>query len=136
VFDFFLRTKVPRASSLVTTLNGVDTEQQNVSRYYVSVSGSSMFKLSPPLEKMITKWNTVAHWKHRDNGKTVNSPKPPSGKFDQIPKPSDAPPVKRDAIKKNWLVTVCNSIQGHEFNDINYDYYIAETHKIVDELLS
>lgn len=137
VFDFFLRTKVPRSSSLICeSEDGTRRKEQNVSRYYISTTGESLIKEMPPTEALTLKWNQVPHWKHRDNGKTANSPKPPSGKYDQIPKPSDEPPTRRMAINKGFLVTVCNNLEGHEFNNIDYDFYIAETHKIVDELLS
>lgn len=51
VMDFMLRTKVPRSSRLVwVDYHGVDHPQQNVSRYYVSVLGGSLFKVMPPLK--------------------------------------------------------------------------------------
>ena len=50
VFDFMLRTKVPRNSKLITRdKHGVETQQQNVSRYYVSILGDELFKVMPPL---------------------------------------------------------------------------------------
>jgi hypothetical protein len=130
VYDFFLRTKVPRSSHLLCG----DEQVQNVSRYYVSETGGALTKVMPPTQPLIEKWHSVAHWKHRDNGKMVNAKKAPSGKYGQIPKPFDTPPDRRMSIQKGYLVTVCNSIAGHEFNDINYDYYIAEARKLVDEL--
>jgi len=131
VYDFFLRTKVPRSSHLLCG----DEQVQNVSRYYVSETGGALTKIMPPTQPLIEKWHSVAHWKHRDNGKTVNAKKAPSGKYDQIAKPSDTPPDRRMSINKGYLVTVCNSIAGHEFNDINHDYYITEARKLVDELV-
>lgn len=50
-FDFMLRTKIPRSMSLVVVDNeGNETEQQNVSRYYVSSSdkAGSLIKIMPP----------------------------------------------------------------------------------------
>ena len=49
-FDFMLRTKVPRSSSLVLEKDGVDIPQQNVCRYYPSVNGGKLIKIMPPLE--------------------------------------------------------------------------------------
>jgi len=131
VYDFFLRTKVPKSSHLLCG----DEQVQNVSRYYVSETGGALTKVMPPTDKLTEKWRTVAHWKHRDNGKHANAPKAPSGKYDLCPAPSELPPDRRMSIQKGYLVTVCNSIAGHEFNDINYDYYIAEARKLVDELM-
>jgi len=50
-YDFMLRTKIPRSMSLVLVDNeGNETEQQNVSRYYVSISdkAGSLVKIMPP----------------------------------------------------------------------------------------
>jgi len=131
VYDFFLRTKVPKSSHLLCG----DEQVQNVSRYYVSETGGALTKVMPPTGKLIEKWHTAAHWKHRDNGKHANAPKAPSGKYDLCPAPSELPPDRRMSIQKGYLVTICNSVSGHEFNDINYDYYIAEARKLVDELM-
>lgn len=48
-FDFFLRTKVNRSSSLVLVVDGEDIKQQNICRYYPSKSGGKLVKLMPPL---------------------------------------------------------------------------------------
>ena len=48
-FDFFLRTKVNRSSSLVLVIDGEDIKQQNICRYYPSKSGGKLVKLMPPL---------------------------------------------------------------------------------------
>lgn len=47
--DFMLRTKVPRSSKLVLDVNGLDIEQQNICRYYVSTDGGYLVKIMPPL---------------------------------------------------------------------------------------
>ena len=130
VYDFFLRTKVPRTSHLLA-----GTERtQNVSRYYVSVDGVTLTKVMPTTDKLLEKWLTVPHWKHRDNGKHINAPKAPSGKYDLCPAPFATPPDRRMSIQHGYLVTVCNSVTGITFNNINYDYYIAEANKLVEKL--
>lgn len=48
-FDFLLRTKVPRSSSLVLVVDGEDVKQQNICRYYPSKTGGKLVKLMPPL---------------------------------------------------------------------------------------
>ena len=50
-YDFLLRTKVPRSSSLVLVVEGDDIKQQNICRYYPSKSGGKLVKLMPPLEE-------------------------------------------------------------------------------------
>lgn len=48
-FDFMLRTKVPRSSSLVIVENGEDIPQQNICRYYPAKEGGKLIKIMPPL---------------------------------------------------------------------------------------
>lgn len=50
-YDFLLRTKVPRSSSLVLHKDGVDVQQQNNCRYYPAKSGGKLIKLMPALEE-------------------------------------------------------------------------------------
>ena len=50
VYDFMLRTKVPRSSSLVLVDDtGIDQQQQNICRYYPCKSGGKLIKIMPPL---------------------------------------------------------------------------------------
>jgi hypothetical protein len=50
-FDFMLRAKVPRTSRLVLVdYKSVDHQQQNTSRYYMSVMGGDLVKIMPPLK--------------------------------------------------------------------------------------
>lgn len=47
-FDFMLRAKVPRSSKLITVDdNGVETQQQNICRYYPCKDGEKLVKLMP-----------------------------------------------------------------------------------------
>lgn len=50
VYDFMLRTKVPRSSKLVLEFeDGACVELQNICRYYISKSGGKLVKIMPPL---------------------------------------------------------------------------------------
>lgn len=50
-WDFLLRTKVPRSSSLVMVMeDGTEIPQQNICRYYPCKAGGKLVKLMPPLE--------------------------------------------------------------------------------------
>ena len=47
-FDFMLRAKVPRSSKLITVdENGIETQQQNICRYYPCKDGEKLIKLMP-----------------------------------------------------------------------------------------
>jgi DNA polymerase elongation subunit (family B) len=51
LFDFMLRTKIPRSSRLVLHGEQGDAPLQNVCRYFVSKSGGSLVKIMPPLAR-------------------------------------------------------------------------------------
>lgn len=51
IYDFMLRAKVPRNSRLVLVKDGVDIEQQNTCRYYMSRHGGKLVKIMPPIEE-------------------------------------------------------------------------------------
>ena len=42
---------------------------------------------------------------------------------------------RRMSFAKGWQATVCNTMDDFDMSTINYDYYIAEAHKLVDPLL-
>lgn len=51
VYDFVLRTKVPRSSKLYLCYeDGREEQQQNICRYYPASEGGKLVKLMPPLE--------------------------------------------------------------------------------------
>lgn len=68
MYDFCLRTKVPRNSRLVLVDEfGVEEQLQNICRYYPSTAGGKLVKIMPPLtgeeeERRLgidTDWNVV-----------------------------------------------------------------------------
>jgi len=66
-WDFLLRTKVPRNSSLVLVYEFHEEQQQNICRYYVAKEGGKLVKIMPPLEDggedrrlgIDTEWNVL-----------------------------------------------------------------------------
>lgn len=50
IMDFMLRTKVPRSSHLGLECDGVTTQLQNITRYYIAEGGGRLFKWMPPLK--------------------------------------------------------------------------------------
>ena len=64
VFDFMLRTKIPRTSKLTIEYgeNGLmpDEELQRVTRYFVSNKGGTLIKTMPPLPKKPEKWRRIS----------------------------------------------------------------------------
>jgi len=60
IMDFMLRAKVPRSSHLVIERDGVITQLQNTTRYYVAEGGGHLFKYMPPLAKKPEQWRRFA----------------------------------------------------------------------------
>lgn len=60
IYDFMLRTKVPRSSKLFLRYKDRPQRQiQNISRYYISNQGGSLIKVMPPLAKNPGVWREI-----------------------------------------------------------------------------
>jgi hypothetical protein len=60
IMDFMLRAKVPRSSHLAIERDGVTSQLQNITRYYVAEGGGHLFKWMPPLAKNPGVWRKFA----------------------------------------------------------------------------
>ncbi len=132
VFDFFLRTKVPRNSRLEW---GGETVQ-NIVRYYISTKGKTLQKVMPPAgppgeykrankltdsfysgvmaEVGMGVWDERIHTKNKSKYETRVS-----------------------GINTGWTVHLCNRvIEGMvKPDDLNYEWYVKETEKLVKPLM-
>ncbi len=145
IYDFMLRTKVPRACQLVMIGDdGIEVPKQNITRFYATIDGGSLVKISP------VKRPYEPGWFKKSNGLTF-------GQYIAVREelsaatglPIDSPDLpwderintknksryaeRRDQILKDVKVTECNDILT-AYVPINYDYYIAEVRKLVDPL--
>ena len=59
IMDFMLRAKVPRSSYLAIERDGVTSQLQNTTRYYVAEGGGRLFKWMPPLAKNPGVWRKI-----------------------------------------------------------------------------
>jgi len=59
IMDFMLRAKVPRSSYLAIEKDGVTSQLQNVTRYYIAEGGGRLFKWMPPLAKNPGIWRKI-----------------------------------------------------------------------------
>jgi len=59
IMDFMLRTKVPRSSHLAIEKDGVTSQLQNITRYYIAEGGGHLFKWMPPLAKNPGVWRKI-----------------------------------------------------------------------------
>ena len=146
-FDFYLRAKVPRSANLYLETQDMwgdqpigkikKVKQSNIVRYYISKSGGKLVKEMIPTEKKQDEWLNKPHWRHRVSGATKQSAKAPSGMWDKCEPPTKTRPLTRTGISSKWMVTVQNKTHGEpDLSDIDLNYYITETRKIVDGLLS
>ena len=60
IMDFMLRTKVPRSSRLAIEWDGVTSQLQNITRYYIAEGGGRLFKWMPPLVEKPEQWRKFA----------------------------------------------------------------------------
>jgi len=125
-FDFMLRYKATGQSKLFIG----DVEQLKTVRYYVSKSGGAMKKVSPPkgeegqykrrakltdkyfddVMKEIGKdvWDERVHTKNK-------------GKYG----------IVETSVQAGWKVKQCNVATDFDWNDVDWNYYIQETNKIL-----
>lgn len=136
IYDFMLRTKVPRSSRLVGEVHddeGIVEEHQlqNICRYYISNEGVHLTKVMPPVpgkpkpisiyekdgrKQYATTPTMVKKLERNDWVKT--------GEVDE----------RRIGINSGQEVTVCNNIKDYK-GDINYQWYIDQARKLVDPLI-
>jgi hypothetical protein len=127
--DFMLRTKVPRSMALEWGF----TKVQNIVRYYVSLDGDILEKVMPP---------------KGPDGAYKRANKLTDEYFDQIKeevgdawderihtKNKSKYEIRRTSYHNGYTVMLCNNMAEHSVTDINYEYYINETKKLVEPLL-
>ena len=143
IMDFMLRTKVKRIDKV--EIDGV--ECQRITRYLVTKTGGSIFKVSPPPAGYI-----VGQWKRANSvpDHIYNSvrleiqdvwPDPALADTTNCPwderintKNKSKYEMRRTGIDVGWLVTEYNTMRPVDRSTVNYEYYIQETHKLVDQL--
>lgn len=138
MFDFFLRTKVPRNS----TLEWGGERVSNIVRYYISHNGKPLEKVMPP--------NGPAGEYKRANKLTdsyfnsVMAEIGPGVWDERIhTKNKSVYEERRSGINTGWGVTLCNDLDdllvapdgGSPMMDLNYEWYIKEAEKLVKPLL-
>lgn len=126
--DFFLRTKIPRTS----ILKWGNEQVSNIVRYYISTEGKPLTKVMPPagpigsykrannltdayyneiLAEVGNQWDERIHTKN----KSVYE-------------------ERSIGLQTGYTVQLCNNLKDHNFNDINYEWYIKEAEKLVKGL--
>tara|TARA_R110002074_G_scaffold195878_7_gene362471 strand:- start:4092 stop:6116 length:2025 start_codon:yes stop_codon:yes gene_type:complete len=133
MFDFFLRTKVPRSS----ILEWGGEKVSNIIRYYISKTGR-------PLEKVMPAAGPIGEYKRAS--------KLTDGFFDSVmneiglgvwderihTKNRSVYGERRAGVNTGWVVNVCNRLDHsvNYFEDVNYEWYIQEAEKLVKPLIN
>lgn len=147
IMDFMLRTKINRSDKLLSIRDGQETQEQKVTRYYISNDGMSLVKTSPPTEGYkVGQWKRASKLTDAYYNAVIDELKniPHVGaELDTIGLPWDERintknkskyDDRRTGINAGWLVTTCNDIKKARRDNINYEWYIAETEKLVKPL--
>lgn len=134
VFDFFLRTKVPRSS----TLEWGGEKVSNIVRYYVSKTGR-------PLEKVMPAAGPIGEYKRAnkltDSFFNMVMDEIGQGVWDERihTKNKSVYEERRSGINIGWVVNICNRLDFDNvdyFEDINYEWYVKEAEKLVKPLIN
>jgi len=133
IYDFFLRTKIPKNTELKW---GNDTIQ-NVTRYYISTEGKPLKKLMPPAGP-IGEYKRANKLTDQYFNSVLNEIGP--GIWDERihTKNKSKYEVRTTGIHTGYTVRICNDLSSCNENfmtDLNYDWYIKETEKLVKPLM-
>ncbi len=126
-FDFMLRAKANKGSQLWIG----DKQMQKTTRYFMSVFGQPMSKVSPPPRGMQEGWPKKAsgvtdqryHTAMQANGY----------KWDEsvCTKNKSVYGYSRTALQSGWKVAECNDARNFDWSALDYDWYIAEAQKLM-----
>jgi len=124
-FDFICGVKIKRSDKLLWGT----TEIQRMTRYYVSTDGAPLVKIAPPVGAVggFKKANGVTDAEYdrvmRETG----------GQWDMrvCTKNKSKYEARETQVVAGYNVTVANNIKDFRFDNINYDWYIAEARKLL-----
>lgn len=141
-YDFMIKAKIPKNSSLYLENDDGRTQLQNVTRYHICIDGHGgrLVKVMPPTPAMVENWNTGTHYiRERDGDYKVVKPggRRPAKTYTEIPRRQIPPnPYDRElSIQKGWQVIDCANVADFDWKRLNYQYYITEAKKLIDPLL-
>jgi len=133
IFDFMMRTKVPRKSRLVLETDSGDKPLQNICRYYASLEGGNLVKIMPPVKEFKTarvyegEIDPPQLFYGYTKGEITKFDKKYTYLYDEEVKQG----VRRIGVTTNQLVTCCNDINDFA-GGIDYEYYIREAKKLIE----
>lgn len=125
VYDFLLRTKVPRANIL--EWGGVPVP--NTIRYYISTDGDTLEKIAPAKGVGFKRANKLTDHYYQSVMEEIGE-----GVWDERihTKNRSIYAEVRTGIHTGWTVVICNRLSEHTFADINIEWYLNEVKKITE----
>lgn len=125
-FDFMCRYKTPGGAKVYIG----DQLCSKTVRYYVSVAGAKMKKVSEPTGEIGT-WKRKSGLKDSEYNKIAASI--PAGQWDERihTKNKSKHGVRENEIEKGFLVKECNDASKFNWDDVNWDYYAQEIEKLI-----
>lgn len=126
-YDFMCRAKCDRASTLYLG----DDPVQSTFRYYVAREGRPLVKVSPPPAGAVLgaykRKNGVSEAEYRRVMQETGGEWHPDVCTGNRSKYED----RRTAIQAGWRVADCCNADAFRFDNVNYEFYIAESRKLI-----
>lgn len=126
-FDFMLRARCDRSSTMYLG----ECPIQRTTRYYVAREGAALVKISPPVAG-----GNVGHYKRANTVPQVEYERvmaETGNQWDErvCTKNKSRYEVRRIALQAGWNVAECNVASTFQFANVNYDFYVQETRKLI-----
>lgn len=129
MYDFCIGAKMKGSNVLYSrTINGIniiDKELSKTNRYYISNNGCELIKKLPPLEKNYLTETEKYNLKNGNNQLDI---------FSIIEDVRVEPKYRESNLEAGWRCTLFNKYKKSDNYDINYDYYINEVKKIINNI--
>ena len=129
IYDFCLGAKMKGSNKLysrsIISNNIVDKSLNKMNRYYVSNNGCELIKKLPPLEKNYLTETEKHNLKTGDIQLDI---------FSIIEDVRVEPEDRESNLEAGWKCTLFNKYEESDNYDINYDYYIKECNKIINNI--
>jgi hypothetical protein len=124
-FDFMCRAKAPRGSRL---MHG-DDQVQSTTRYYLARDGAPLTKVSPPAAGC-----TIGHYKKGAQASAAEYSRADNTVWNPAlhTKNKSKHAERRMQICAGWNVAICNRADAFRWDNVAYDWYIAEAKKLLD----
>lgn len=124
-FDFMARTKIPRGSKLAYGIRQRKEHEIN------PATGRKRQKIVTDTSN-VEYLQRVTRYYISTDGEALTKIMPPTDKMKKEGNHND----RYMGIDVGWTTSICNDMKNFKWDNLNYDYYIKETHKLVDKIVA